>query len=704
MHERLKQQLEQTFGSVDNIPEAMDVFINLVDETYQQTLPAATVDSATASASITGYRYNGETLSPLDEPSTADSVGDIAVPIQLRGKTLGKINLKVREKLSETQTRVLVEQISNRLALAIDNAKLFQASQESLVEQKRLLRIVEGRAIQLQTASEVARAATSLLRLDELLPNAVELIRERFGLYYVGVFLLDPSREWAVLRAGTGDAGRVQMERNHRLRVGSKSMIGSAIEAQTARIAFDVGKEAVHFQNPYLPDTRSELALPLISRGEARGALTVQSTQEAAFSDEDITTLQTMADQLANAIQNASFFEQTQQQTRELGILNEMATVLTTQLNEDLIAESLYNYTSRLMETPIFLMALYDAEKDEVRFPMAMEDNQPIHLSPRVGVDGLTEYVIKNRRALFMPDRVNERLEKLGLTQFITGAQALSWLGVPMTVGTRALGMLSVQSHRAVGHFDERHLDLLTSIANQAAIALENARLYQESQQRLAETADLYRASSAINAAQTYDQILKVLRDYTLLAVGEASISVFDRPWRENDEPEWAIPVARSFVPEGGLVNRYSFAEHPAKGLMKPNEPTIIDDIATDDRLTPLIRDLYLNRLKAQSVLFVPLIAGGQWIGYINAIYQQATDFPKDDLRRLVALAGQAAVAVQNLYQIEQVQARVAREQVLSEITALVHSATNADTIMKKATEEIGRAFGRKAFIYLDED
>jgi GAF domain-containing protein len=109
------------------------------------------------------------------------------------------------------------------------------------------------------------------------------------------------------------------LERQHRLKIGGESMIGWCIQNRQARIALDVGQEAVRFQNPYLPETHSEMALPLISRDQVIGALTVQSTEQSAFSSEDITLLQTMADQLANAIENARLFAQTQKALSETG-------------------------------------------------------------------------------------------------------------------------------------------------------------------------------------------------------------------------------------------------------------------------------------------------------------------------------------------------------------------------------------------------
>ncbi len=177
---------------------------------------------------------------------------------------------------------------------------------------------MERRAQRLFAAAEVSRVATAITDLEELLPRAVNLIRERFDLYYAGIFLVDEKRQWAILRAGTGEAGRKMLEAGHRLRVGGQSMIGACVATGEARIALDVGREAVRFNNPLLPLTRSEMALPLRSGGEIIGAMTIQSTEEAAFSQEDIAILQTMADQLANAIQVSRLLRSTERNLEQL--------------------------------------------------------------------------------------------------------------------------------------------------------------------------------------------------------------------------------------------------------------------------------------------------------------------------------------------------------------------------------------------------
>lgn len=203
-------------------------------------------------------------------------------------------------------------------------------------EQIDLIRGMAKRTIQLQTAADVARAATSILNINELLPKVVELIRNHFEYYYVGIFLIDETAEWAVLRAATGEMGEQMIQKTHRLKLEDSSMVGWCITHGQARIALDVGEDAVRFANPLLPLTRSEIALPLIAHGNVIGAMTIQSEMPAAFSRVDITVLQAMTDLVANALENARLFTERVVLNKELESQNEELERFTYTVSHDL--------------------------------------------------------------------------------------------------------------------------------------------------------------------------------------------------------------------------------------------------------------------------------------------------------------------------------------------------------------------------------
>jgi len=221
------------------------------------------------------------------------------------------------------QTGDEVEELATEFnAMAAELADLIATLEQRVADRTREL---DQHATQLQTAAEVSSATSSLLEIEELIYQTVNLIRNGFDYYYVGLFLLDASGDWAMLRAGTGHAGREMLAQGHKLKVGSDSMIGWCTAHGQARIALDVGEEAIRFDNPLLPETRSEMALPLISRGRIIGALTVQSVKPEAFLDEDVAVLRTMADQVANAIENAGLLREMERLARRNELISDIS-------------------------------------------------------------------------------------------------------------------------------------------------------------------------------------------------------------------------------------------------------------------------------------------------------------------------------------------------------------------------------------------
>jgi GAF domain-containing protein len=245
-------------------------------------------------------------------PHLPDTRSEMALPLIVGDEVIGALTVQSKEEAAFTQEDITtLQSMADQLAIAIKNSRLHRQNQA-------LLQQAERRARLLQAANQVGQRATSIRDLSELLPQTVDIICAAYGFYYAGVFLLDESGQFAVLRAGRGEAGARMIAEGHRLAVGGRSMIGAAIARRAARIALDVDEETAFFKNPHLPNTRSEMALPLVVGDDVLGAVTVQSVEERAFSADDITTLQTMADHLAIAIHNAQVLQQLEQANREL--------------------------------------------------------------------------------------------------------------------------------------------------------------------------------------------------------------------------------------------------------------------------------------------------------------------------------------------------------------------------------------------------
>ena len=213
-----------------------------------------------------------------------------------------------------------VNSILRRLSDLAHDLEMERQSLEKRVQDRTA--DVERRLVQIRTAAAISRSISSVLDTQTLLQQVVDLIHDQLGLYYVGLFLLEDNAQFAVLKSGTGEAGKNMIAAGHRLPVGGTSMIGQATSTHQPRIALDVGSEPARFNNPNLPLTRSELALPIIGREKVLGALTIQSSQPGAFDENDILILQGIADSLATALENANLFQQTQENLEEIRSLN----------------------------------------------------------------------------------------------------------------------------------------------------------------------------------------------------------------------------------------------------------------------------------------------------------------------------------------------------------------------------------------------
>jgi GAF domain-containing protein len=210
-----------------------------------------------------------------------------------------KIQLEENRELNELQ-QTLEDRVNQRTA-ELDTANQFN----------------QRRARQFEAISQVVKAVSSIQDLDTLLPRITQVISQQFNTYHTGIFLLDKEREFAVLRASNSEGGRKMLARRHKLQVGQTGIVGFVTATGRPRIALDVGADAAFFDNPDLPNTRSEIALPLRISGQIIGALDVQSTESNAFSRDDIEALTTLADQVAVTINNTLILEEARKSLEE---------------------------------------------------------------------------------------------------------------------------------------------------------------------------------------------------------------------------------------------------------------------------------------------------------------------------------------------------------------------------------------------------
>ncbi|HUF39994.1 MAG TPA: GAF domain-containing protein [Anaerolineales bacterium] len=614
----------------------------------------------------------------------------LILPLASKGQSIGVIEIEyTREATPVTHEQLdYYNTLANQAASTLDNLQLLQVQAQ--------------RAVELQTAAEVSQAASSILDPEVLLPQTVELIRDRFGLYYAGIFLVDELGEWAVLRAGSGEAGRQQIEAGHRLEVGGQSMIGRCVATGEPQIALNVGQEADRFLNPVLPDTRSEMALPLVSRGRRLGAMTIQSTAPAAFTDENITTLRTMADQLANAIENARLFAQAQLQNVEMDTLNEMGRALTAHLDRRAIAEQIHIYTDHLMRFDSFLLAFYDEAGEQMEFPLVVEDGQPLSIPTQPVGNGLVAYVIRSREPLLIPEDLEGTAEKLGITYTTVGQKTEAWLGVPMFIGDQVLGVISVQNSTTPRIYNERHRDLLISIANQASNALQIAALFEEAQQQAGELAVLNEMSRALSIQLDVDQVVESTYTFAtrLLGTPNLFIALYDEETRRIDF-KLAVTDEKKRIDVPSRTLGTGLTDY----VIQSRTPLLFVEDAEQEIERMGLEGITIGD-PPKSWLAVPVTLGEAVIGVIGT--QSVTTPRKFNERHrdlLVSIAGQVAISLQNANLFGRAQQQSEDLAQLNELSRALATRLDFDGIVDEIYQSTSRLIGtRDIFIVLYDD
>jgi GAF domain-containing protein/HAMP domain-containing protein len=352
-------------------------------------------------------------------------------------KAFNTMTSRLRESLQELENRVQLR-----------TSELARANEKN-----------EYRAKQFESISQIAATITSTRDLDALLPQIATAISTKFGFYHAGIFLLDARREYAVLSAANSEGGQKMLANNHRLRVGETGIVGYVTSTGKPRVALNTGQDTVFFNNPLLPNTRSEIALPLMVGAEVIGALDVQSTVENAFGQEDINILTALADQVSIAIQNARQYEETRKALAEsIATARQFVQTGWQQFTKSQKIKGIYHTGARAR----ILYANKNGEQDSL--------------------SSAAEQIKAKNRGVSMSLPVKLRGEIIG-----------------------TVDVHSVDNRK----WDQDELDIVHAILERAAIAMENARLLAESQKRASKERTIGEISAKISAQSDIDQLLK---------------------------------------------------------------------------------------------------------------------------------------------------------------------------------------------------
>jgi GAF domain-containing protein len=335
---------------------------------------------------------------------------------------------------------------------------------------------LDKRTAQLRAVAEVGKSITSYRNLSDLLQQTTYLIHENFGYYHVGIFLLDNHKEYAVLTATNSEGGRRMLEKGHQLKVGETGIVGFVAENLQARIALDVGADAVFFNNPDLPNTRSEMALPLVATGQILGVLDVQSTEPQAFTEDDVATVQILAEQIAVAIQNTNLFSETEKAL-------ESARVAYGEFSREAWSKILRN-------------------------------------QPKIGFIATPPTTLQTGG-----DAIEPSLAKaIDSGDLILSTDGLS-ISVPIKIRGQVIGAIRLKKPEIAEAWSQDETNLAITLSDQLSSALESARLYRESQQRAVRESLVSDISTRLSTTTTIDSILRETVQELGEALGNASVT-----------------------------------------------------------------------------------------------------------------------------------------------------------------------------------
>jgi PAS domain S-box-containing protein len=413
----------------------------------------------------------------------------------------------------------------------------------------------------------------------------------------------------------------------------------------------------------------------------------MDETQGRKWSPDDELLVRQVADQLSLALENARLFQETESRARELSVLNEVGQALAATLNIEQITEITYNGISRLFDARNFYMALFDEQKNEIIFPRNVSESQLDTVITRLPLGkGITSHMIRSRESVLITDGSDKWLGAHG--EEMLGEPAKSFVGVPLLLGNKVLGAVAIQDYRILNKYDEHDLRLLTSFASQAAIAIENARLFEEAQRRAQETSALAEVGREISSSLELGTVLEKIASYAFDLLQATSTATY-LPVEQGEK--WkaiaAVGLDAKEIKED-FVNR---GEGILGKVVLQSQGSILNNVDTLNEGLIVPGTERVNEF--EHMLGVPVLSGDRVTGLL-AVWRvgEGREFAQSELDFLTGLSRQTAIAIENARLFENTQYNAAVESLVSQISSgfINVGADQVDTQINLALQKIG--------------
>lgn len=568
----------------------------------------------------------------------------IAVPMAVRDRVLGYFEIwdSQRERdYSEADRRLLLA-LASQTAVSIENAQLL----EQTIARTRELGIL----------FEATASITSNLALDRVLDAVGQQLLRALDVQTITVTRWDRGRNQAIAIADrdVDDLNRSDPPgTTYRLHTYPGALLVLGDSQPHVLRARDEALQEGDRANLLRLDLKALLLLPLVAQERIIGMVELgERRRDRSFTADEIQLAQTLAGQAAIAITNAELFSETQRRVAELQSINAVGQAITATTSLSQLVDLIRREVGRVIDTASFYIALYDSTTHQINFPIFYDKGEPISPGPIPAGSGVTGHIFTGRRPLVL--NTPEDLRALGIQAY--GNTAQSFLGVPMMIGDRVTGVMAVQDYERTYAYDEGHVRILSTVASQAAVAIENARLFEETQRRLREQTLLYDAGRAISASLEHAAVLSTSAEQ-VLRVTDAQGAIIAE-W--ETDPDRLVIVHSRYREMSGIGTPdasgrvYLLSEYPTirRALFDRESLLLRGDDAT---LDPRERRA-LEQAGFHYALMMPMVARDEVIGSVWLVDARVDrEFSEADQRVIATLVTQIAGAITNARLFDQV-------------------------------------------------
>jgi len=542
----------------------------------------------------------------------------------------------------------------------------------------------------LEAITAIVNRSTDLEEiLNNVLATALEVTETDAG----GVFVLDEETKDLRLVAHSGLSSEFT-QRIRKSKGDQSSLFGRVVQKGGAIVVEDIAEE------PGLSGLASEryqalVGVPLSLREALLGMMIVASHSPRQFAPEDVPFLTCVSNQIGTAFEKIRLYHEVERRAEEAAILHDISIATASTLDLDEALELIYEQVGRAMKISTFFVALYDEQREELNFALSVNKGELLErFSVPLMKGGLTGWIIRSRQPLLIQN-LNEEKVNLPAEAMVFGEElSKSWLGVPLVVKDYVIGAISVQSHQPHA-FDEGHKRLLAAIASQAALAIENARLHAQTQQRVKELSSLFQAGVATSSSLEVDKVLRNLARRVALVVDATSAYIWD--W--SPETQAATILAHYTGTEATKRERisrsnttYSISDCPITiGVLRTRQPL---SISISDPYTGEGDKARLSELGGKTSLVVPLTTRDKVIGFVDLLEsRRERQFDHRETRLCQTIANQAAIAVENARLYEGERKRAAQLKAISEVGRHIASTLDPDELLHRVVDSLVDVF-----------